>query len=125
MIESEVAPLLREYWIDDPARAEAEVRNLRLTLIPVANVYHLLCYAWDVPLSRDHVRLSAVPFLSRPDFFAAVLIRGTERLLKRGPDRGYTARVEESPRPRGRIDIAATAKRTASRGRRSCVRPTN
>ncbi len=31
VIESEVAPLLREYWFDDPDRAEAEVRNLRLT----------------------------------------------------------------------------------------------
>ncbi len=79
-------------------------------MIPVANVYHLLCYAWDVPLSRDHARLAAVPFLARPDFFAALLIRGTEQLLKRGPDRDYTTRVEESPRPRGRIDFATTAK---------------
>ncbi|QEL13158.1 AAA family ATPase [Limnoglobus roseus] len=30
VIESEVAPLLREYFLDDPDRAEAEIRALRL-----------------------------------------------------------------------------------------------
>ncbi|QEL13159.1 5-methylcytosine restriction system specificity protein McrC [Limnoglobus roseus] len=79
-------------------------------MIPVANVYYLLCYAWDFPLSRDHARIASLPFLTRPDFFAALLIRGTEQLLKRGPDRGYTTVIEESPRPRGKLDLVATAK---------------
>lgn len=30
VIESEIAPLLREYWFDDPDRADAELRALRL-----------------------------------------------------------------------------------------------
>lgn len=79
-------------------------------MIPVANVYHLLCYAWDVPLTGDAVRVSATPFLTRPDFLANLLIRETERLLKRGPERGYTTTAEEHSRPQGKPDFGASAK---------------
>lgn len=80
-------------------------------MIPVANVYYLLAYAWDVPLSREQVRISAGPFRRLPDLFAALLVRGTEHLLRRGLERGYVGVTEESTRPRGKLDLGATLKR--------------
>jgi 5-methylcytosine-specific restriction enzyme subunit McrC len=80
-------------------------------MIPVANLYYLLSYAWDVPAGRGAVRATAIPFKRQPDFFAAVLAHGTERLLKRGLDRGYTTVEEETSRPRGRLDVTATLRR--------------
>ena len=52
VIESEILPLLREYWFDDEARVrewEKAARKMTMTAprIPIQNLYYLLCYAWN------------------------------------------------------------------------------
>lgn len=58
--------------------------------IPIANIYYLLCYAWDV-LKEDQelAPVDALDSTELLDLFARVLVSGTKRLLRRGLDRGY------------------------------------
>lgn len=79
--------------------------------IPVANLYYLLCYAWDCLDVGDPARVSAEPFRGPADLFARVLAHGTARLLKRGPDRGFVEAAADFRGPRGKFDAAATVKR--------------
>ena len=79
--------------------------------IPPLNLYYLLCYAWDRLESRNYVDVRAVGEELPQDFFARLLRAGFEQLLKRGLDRGYQERAEDTRRPRGKIDFASTARR--------------
>ena len=57
--------------------------------IPVANIYYLLCYAWDVLDERDSLAdVDAQESTELLALFARVLNNGTRRLLRRGLDRG-------------------------------------
>jgi 5-methylcytosine-specific restriction enzyme subunit McrC len=76
--------------------------------IPVANLYYLLCYAWNKLDERDTVNVHAEDANELKDLIARVLINGTEHLLKHGLDRGYRTLSERTARPRGRIDFAAS-----------------
>ena len=61
--------------------------------IPIANIYYLLCYAWDVLEEKES--LADVDVLDSTDIldlFARVLVNGTRRLVRRGLDRGYLPR---------------------------------
>lgn len=72
-------------------------------LIPIENIYYLLCYAWD---QLDEGELAAVEpesCESLQDLLARVLIGGTRRLIKRGFHRNYQEQVEETASLRGRI----------------------
>src|SRR5205823_1889689 len=50
-----------------------------------------------------------------PDLFARVLVSAVERLLKRGPDRGYVPVAADTRSPRGKIAVADTLKRNLMR----------
>src|ERR1039458_10864091 len=64
--------------------------------IPIANIYYLLCYAWDALEERDALTdVDALDSTDRLGLFARVLVNGTRRLLRRGLDRGYLAREDE------------------------------
>jgi 5-methylcytosine-specific restriction enzyme subunit McrC len=79
--------------------------------VPVANVYYLLCYAWDCLDVGGPARVASEPFAGPADLFARVLEHGVARLLKRGPDRGYVEVAADARTPRGKLDLAATVKR--------------
>lgn len=93
------------------------------TLIPIANLYYLLSYAWDHRLSE--AELVSVDADSCPDLnnlFARVLAAATHRLLRGGLDRSYLSIEEETPRIRGRIDFSASEKKqTRTRGKLVCT----
>jgi 5-methylcytosine-specific restriction endonuclease McrBC regulatory subunit McrC len=80
--------------------------------IPIANIYYLLCYAWDVLDEKDTLldvsMLDSTPLL---DLFARVLVNGSRRLLQRGLDRGYQTREDELPGLRGKLSVTQTLRR--------------
>lgn len=91
--------------------------------IPIANVYYLLCYAWDHIEESDVVRLDEVGELERVyDLLGKVLAEGTFRLIRRGIDRGYRDVREDIAGIRGKVDVGETVKRALrSQGRVACT----
>lgn len=79
------------------------------SVIPIQNLYYLLCYSWNRLAEAEVVDVSGVDSTHQADLFATVLIRGTQHLLRRGPDRNYKAHNETIPGIRGRVDIATSA----------------
>ncbi len=91
--------------------------------IPIANIYYLLCYAWDVleekPTLDDVDVLESTDLL---DLFARVLVNGMRRLLRRGLDRGYLQREEEIAGVRGKVLVTTTLRRNLlCQGRAACA----
>ncbi len=91
--------------------------------IPIANIYYLLCYAWDALEEKDS--LAETDALESPDLlnlFARVLASATHRLLHRGLDRGYLLREDELPGVRGKLLATPTLRRRLLRhGRAMCA----
>ena len=84
--------------------------------IPAENFYNVLCYAWE---RLD--RLKALPATVRgasselPQNLLARLLRDSfSQVLRRGLDRGYRERDEETRRPRGKVDLPWTVRRALS-----------
>jgi 5-methylcytosine-specific restriction enzyme subunit McrC len=90
-------------------------------VIPIQNLYYLLCYSWNRLAEAELVDVSSIDSTRQVDLFAFVLARGTRHLLRRGLERGYQVHSETIPGIRGRIDIATTARRTlAAQGLAHC-----
>jgi len=90
--------------------------------IPVANIYYLLCYAWDVLDERDSLaEVDAQESTELLALFARVLNSGTRRLLRRGLDRGYLQKQETIAGIRGKMVLAPTLRGDLMRsGRAVC-----
>ncbi len=91
--------------------------------IPIANIYYLLCYAWERIEEKDALEdVDALDSTDLLDLFARVLINGTRRLLRRGLDRGYLPHEEEIAGVRGKVLVTATLRRDLLRqGRAACA----
>ncbi len=93
--------------------------------IPVANVFHLLTYAWAALREPDEATDAApLPADTRlPHLLATELAHTTEALLRRGLLHQYVAQpAEETPRLRGKLLVAQTLRTQAlARGRAWCV----
>jgi 5-methylcytosine-specific restriction enzyme subunit McrC len=90
--------------------------------IPIANVYYLLCYAWQHTQDDEVVSVGdAGQFDGVHDLLGKVLAEGTFHLVRQGLDRGYVDHEEDLSGVRGKIDLAGTVKRsTRTRGRVAC-----
>ena len=90
--------------------------------IPIANIYHLLCYAWDT-LEEKNV-LADVDALESTELlglFARVLNSGTRCLLRRGLDRCYLPQEGELAGIRGKMLLSPTLRGDlVRRGRSVC-----
>jgi 5-methylcytosine-specific restriction enzyme subunit McrC len=91
--------------------------------IPIANIYYLLCYAWDVLEEKETLaEVDALDSTDLLDLFARVLVNGTRRLLRRGLDRGYLLREDEIPGVRGKLLVTQTLRRNLlHHGRAACA----
>jgi 5-methylcytosine-specific restriction enzyme subunit McrC len=91
--------------------------------IPIQNIYYLISYAWNVLKEKDE--LSDVDAGDSPDLvnlFARVLITGTNRLRRRGLDRGYLPREEAIAGVRGKLMTTQTLRAGLLRqGRAVCA----
>jgi 5-methylcytosine-specific restriction enzyme subunit McrC len=81
------------------------------SIIPIQNIYYLLCYAWNRLEERDIVDVSGIDSTNILDLFAKVLIGGIGRLLKRGFDRGYVDFIEDTRCLKGKLLFNPTLKR--------------
>lgn len=79
--------------------------------IPIKNLYYLLSYVWDVNWELEWSSLNVEENEDALNMLAKVLILSTERLIKKGLDRGYIEKSEEVFGVRGRIDLASTIKK--------------
>lgn len=79
--------------------------------IPIANIYYLLCYAWDTLDEGKTLNVATADCRSILDLLARVLSSGTNHLLRRGIDRDYAGKREEIRGLRGKLDVSATLKR--------------
>ena len=93
------------------------------SLIPIANLYYLLAYAWDHKLSdAELVAIDADSCHDLNNLFAKILATAAHHLVRRGLDRTYVPFEEETPRIRGRIDFSASEKyQTRTRGKLICI----
>jgi len=83
--------------------------------IPIKNLFYLLCYAWDVLDEADEVEVGTVEAPDLENLISSVLATHLHRLLRRGLERDYQERREDSKYLRGRIDFQETVKRMLSR----------
>lgn len=79
--------------------------------IPIQNIYYLLSYAWDLLEEADELAVDTEDLPQVLDLVARLLTLGTQRLLRRGMDRGYLPQTEVLSTLRGRIDFGASVKR--------------
>ena len=88
--------------------------------IPIANIYYLLCYAWEALEEKDTLAdVDALDSTDLLDLFARVLTNGTRRLLRRGLDRGYLPREDEIAGVCGKLLTTPTLRRDLLRRARA------
>lgn len=80
-------------------------------MVPIQNIYYLLCYAWDKLEERDRVHINPDGITELQDLFAKILINGTRLLLKRGIERTYIETVEEYAGIKGKLLVELSVKR--------------
>lgn len=80
-------------------------------MIPIKNLYFILCYSWGRLDEGALINISADEIKAPQDLLARVLINGTNRLLKEGLDRGYVEELEETASLRGKIDFSTSIRK--------------
>lgn len=74
-------------------------------MIPIQNIYYLLCYAWDRLEAKDERWVHAVPDAPLLGLLADILLRHSRKLLARGLQRQYQQQEAALSSLRGRIQI--------------------
>ena len=92
-------------------------------MIPIHNLYYLLCYAWHrLPEPAELRAVEAQEFHRPLELLTQLLLRATRRQLQRGLPVAYTEREAELPELRGRVLLAPTlARDLLRRGRAVCA----
>lgn len=79
-------------------------------IIPIQNIYYLLCYAWDKLEESDRIDVSGIDSTELVDLLGKVLAGSCIRLLKQGLDRYYVEHQEEYMGVKGKLNFTATIK---------------
>ena len=80
-------------------------------MIPIKNLFFILCYAWG-RLDEGELVSASVDEVNTPqDLLARILVNGSNRILKDGLDRGYLEFAEESSSLRGKVDFSTSISR--------------
>jgi len=75
-------------------------------LIPIQNLYYLLCYSWNRLDEAELVDINIDEFDAPQDLLARILLSGTKKILKKGLDRNYQEYSEETSSIRGRVNFS-------------------
>jgi len=75
-------------------------------VIPINNIYYLLCYAWNRLDEAELINIGRENINSPQDLFARVLVVGTNRILKKGLHRDYLEFAEEASSLKAKIDFS-------------------
>jgi 5-methylcytosine-specific restriction enzyme subunit McrC len=86
--------------------------------IPIANIYYMLCYAWNEFAPREIQTCAVEEFPDTLHLFSRQLIVGLNSLHRRGFEKGYIPLEEHTSTPRGRILIASSIRTMANRPRK-------
>ena len=73
--------------------------------IPIKNIYHLLCYAWNKLEESELVNISAEDESDLLNLLGRVLLNGTKTLLKRGIDKRYLTENQIYQGIKGKVNI--------------------
>jgi len=79
--------------------------------IPIRNLFYLLSYVWDVDWEMEWSAIDVDKSSDALNLLAKIITISTDRIIRRGLDRGYKDVSEEMFGVRGRIDIASIIKR--------------
>ena len=83
-------------------------------MIPIKNIYYMLCYAWKNTLKQEgESLLDKEAFENIYNLLSAILIQEVSRLIKGGIGRGYVEYSEELSLVRGKINLDTTIKNQA------------
>jgi 5-methylcytosine-specific restriction enzyme subunit McrC len=102
--------------------AASALSRMTASLIPIRNLYYLLCYAWNKLDQGGIVDVERLESNDLADLFAHVLVRGVEHLFRRGVEQGYAELTDDVAGVRGRIQILPTARRfLVQHGKTACA----
>ncbi|MDU0370752.1 hypothetical protein ACFPAF_10135 [Hymenobacter endophyticus] len=92
-------------------------------MIPIRNLYYLLCYAWNRLPDPGELQATATKEFHRPlELLTRLLLTATRRQLRQGLPVAYVEQVAELPELRGRVQLVPTIGRDLlRRGRAVCV----
>jgi len=85
--------------------------GVTVSAIPVQNLYHMLAYAWERLEDLEPRDLVATPHPHAAGVLSGLLVRSVQRVVRQGLDRDYRSFGIDTRQPRGRIDVAETARR--------------
>lgn len=81
-------------------------------MIPIRNIYYMLCYAWENTLKQeDEALLDTEAFDNIYNLLSFILIQEVTKLIKSGFARGYVGYSESLPLVRGKINLNNTLKK--------------
>ncbi|MDC0067115.1 hypothetical protein OAK16_05890 [Verrucomicrobia bacterium] len=90
--------------------------------IPIENFYYLLCYAFDQLPDRESTRIDSEACPDSLNLLAIALTRSIQNLAKKGLERQYLERTEETPRLQGKVLVHESKRRMIDRqARMLCV----
>ena len=75
-------------------------------MIRIQNIYHMLVYAFQVLNEQNYKNLGTESFHNTAELFAAILLRGVGKQIKRGLGKEYISQREPLSTLRGKIDIS-------------------
>lgn len=75
-------------------------------MIPVQNIYFMLCYAFKILQEERYKKVDVEECAGAAELCAAILERAISLQLKRGMERGYVQRTETLRVPRGKIEVS-------------------
>jgi 5-methylcytosine-specific restriction enzyme subunit McrC len=79
--------------------------------IPILNIYHLLCYAWDKLDEKERINVDIDHHTKLVDLLAKVLVSASKILLKRGVEKSYVSNFDEIRGVKGKLLVSESLKR--------------
>lgn len=93
----------------------AEGEGRKHSKIPVRNLYHMLCYAWNILDVSDDIFADGEEFDNIYNLFAKVYLKGVKTILKQGKDRAYVTGLWEESGIRGKLAVRESISMMAKR----------
>lgn len=78
------------------------------SIIPIKNLFYMLCYAWNVLDIKDDINVDRDDFVDAYDLLARIFTFGIEKLIKNGFHRSYVSVCEDLSTIRGKINLTQT-----------------
>jgi len=81
------------------------------SVIPIENIYYLLCYSWNKLEEKEIININASDSTDVLNLFARILISGLKHLFKRGFDREYVLYQLDIRGIKGKLNFQESIKR--------------